>query len=428
MPIQVLQLLQPLLRLRKQRGHGKEGMYDQQVILKLVGRIYDAGLDPEQWPNFLTRLADVARGASAVIYMNVSFKASNVAAAIRLDPHYLSLYEKDYVKVNALTPRSLKVIPEGGVATRRLIVCSDEELFKMEYYSDFLRHLDVFHSLIGLIFHRESASSHIDVFRPRSAESFDDQDLDLLKTLMPHLRRALSLHQRISTLEGHQKASEDAIDRLPMGVIVQNSGGKIISMNWAARAILGQKDGLSVNGHGLKAFAKQEDQKLQAMIAEACQTSLGTGLGSGGAMSSSRPSLRRPYALLVSPLSLDYSLFGMREGKVAVFIADLDAQTEPLDEVLRSVFGLTRAESKVAALLAQGKSLGQACEELFVSCETGRTHLKRIFSKTETSRQGELIRLILKCPAPPPPSQSPWLRPGVGFISDGSSFCVETEE
>ena len=134
-------------------------MYDQQVILKLVGRIYDAGLDPEQWPNFLTRLADVARGASAVIYMNVSFKASNVAAAIRLDPHYLSLYEKDYVKVNALTPRSLKVIPEGGVATRRLIVCSDEELFKMQYYSDFLRHLDVFHSQIGLIFQRESIST-----------------------------------------------------------------------------------------------------------------------------------------------------------------------------------------------------------------------------------------------------------------------------
>jgi DNA-binding CsgD family transcriptional regulator len=407
-------------------------MYDQQVILELVGRIYDAGLDPEQWPSFLKRLADVARGTSAVIYMNVSFKASNVAAAIRLDPHYLSLYEKHYVKVNALTPRALKVIPEGGVTTR-LMVCSDEELFKMEYDNDFLRPLDVFHSLNGLIFHRESASSHIDVFRPKSAESFDDQDLDLLKTLLPHLRRALSVHQRISTLEGRQKASEDAIDRLPMGVIVQNSGGqnsggKVISMNWAARAILGQKDGLSVNGHGLKALTKQEDQKVQAMIAEACQTSLGTGLGSGGAMSISRPSLRRPYALLVSPLSLDYSLFGMREGKVAVFIADLDAQTEPLDEVLRSVFGLTRAESKVAALLAQGKSLQQACEELFVSCETGRTHLKRIFSKTETSRQGELIRLILKCPAPPPPSQSPWLRPGVGFISDGSSFCVETEE
>ncbi|MGH9427410.1 MAG: helix-turn-helix transcriptional regulator [Terriglobia bacterium] len=380
-------------------------MYNQQVILELVGRIYDAALDPGCWATFLTRLADVTQGTSAVIYMDVSFKASNVAAAIRLDPHYLSLYEQHYVKVNVLTPRSLKLISEGGVAMRQT-VCSDEEMLKTEYYNDFLRPLDVFHSMNGLILNREPAPSHIDVFRPRTAEAFDDEDLDLLKTLMPHLQRALSVHQRIATLEGHQKAAEEAIDQLPMGVILQDGRGKIISMNRAAQAILGQKDGLNVNGHGLQATSRQEDQQLRTMILEACQASLGVGFGSGGAMPISRPSLRRSYALLVSPLPHDHSLFGMREGTVAVFIADLETQNETLDEVLRSVFGLTRAESKIAALLAQGKSLEQACEGLFISCETGRTHLKRIFSKTETSRQGELIRLILKCPATPQPSGS----------------------
>jgi len=378
-------------------------MYDQQVVLELVGRIYAAALDPGSWPTFLTRLADVTQGTSAVIYMDVSFKTSNVAAAIRMDPHYLSLYEQHYVKVNVLTPRSLKVMPEGGVATRQN-VCSDEEMLKTEYYNDFLRPMDVFHSLNGVIFSRGSESSHIDVFRPRGAESFDDQDLDLLKALMPHLQRALLVHHRIATLEGHQKATENAIDRLPMGVILQNNRGKIVSINRAARTILDQKDGLSMNGHGLKAASRQEDQQLQSMISEACQASLGVGFGSGGAMPISRPSSRRSYALLVSPLPHDHSLFGMREGTVALFIADLDAQNETLDEVLRSIFGLTRAESKVAALLAQGKSLEQACEGLFISCETGRTHLKRIFSKTETNRQGELIRLLLKCPAPSRPS------------------------
>lgn len=378
-------------------------MYDQQVVLELVGRIYDAVLDPGRWPTFLTRLADVTHGTSAVIYMDVSFKTSNVAAAVRLDPHYLSLYEKHYVKVNVLTPRSIKLIPEGGVATRQT-VSSDEETLKMEYYNDFLRPMGVFHSLNGLIFSRGSESSHIDVFRPRGAESFDDQDLDLLKTLMPHLQRALLVHQRIATLEAKQRTTEDAIDRLPMGVVLQNSNGKIVSINRTARTILDQKDGLSVNGHGLGAATRQEDQRLRAMISDACQASLGVGLGSGGAMPISRPSLRRPYALLVSPLPHDHSLFGMREATVAVFVADLDAQNETLDEVLRSVFGLTRAESKIAELLAQGKSLERACEGLFISCETGRTHLKRIFSKTQTNRQGELIRLLLKCPAPPRPS------------------------
>jgi DNA-binding CsgD family transcriptional regulator len=43
----------------------------------------------------------------------------------------------------------------------------------------------------------------------------------------------------------------------------------------------------------------------------------------------------------------------------------------------------------------QGRSLDEASEELHVSISTVRTHLKRIFSKTGTSRQGELVKLLL---------------------------------
>jgi hypothetical protein len=37
-----------------------------EVVQELVGRIYDAVLEPDLWPSFLTDLADVLGGSSAV--------------------------------------------------------------------------------------------------------------------------------------------------------------------------------------------------------------------------------------------------------------------------------------------------------------------------------------------------------------------------
>ena len=64
-------------------------------------------------------------------------------------------------------------------------------------------------------------------------------------------------------------------------------------------------------------------------------------------------------------------------------------------EVLRRIYGLTRAESQVAMRVLNGDGLAPIAEELSVSLTTVRTHLQRIFDKTGTHRQAELVRLLL---------------------------------
>jgi len=65
------------------------------------------------------------------------------------------------------------------------------------------------------------------------------------------------------------------------------------------------------------------------------------------------------------------------------------------ERALSSVYGLTRGEAALAAKLVQGKSIEIASEELFISAHTARTHLKRIFMKTDTHRQPELVLRML---------------------------------
>lgn len=62
--------------------------------------------------------------------------------------------------------------------------------------------------------------------------------------------------------------------------------------------------------------------------------------------------------------------------------------------ILRALFDLSPAESRLAALLATGIDLAGAAAQTGVQISTARTHLERIFEKTGCHRQGELVLLL----------------------------------
>ena len=68
-------------------------------------------------------------------------------------------------------------------------------------------------------------------------------------------------------------------------------------------------------------------------------------------------------------------------------------------DILHRHFGLTPSEASLALHLVTGEPLRSAAAELHISYETARTQLKRIFSKTGTGRQAELVIVIVTaCP------------------------------
>ena len=69
-------------------------------------------------------------------------------------------------------------------------------------------------------------------------------------------------------------------------------------------------------------------------------------------------------------------------------------------EAFAKLYGLTGGELRVLLALTQGVSGKEAADMLGIGEPTVRTHLQRIFSKTGTSRQTELLQL-LQSSAPP---------------------------
>lgn len=100
-------------------------------------------------------------------------------------------------------------------------------------------------------------------------------------------------------------------------------------------------------------------------------------------------------SMLVEALLLPRELGALIGG--ARFILAVREVASPLTSRksrMRHSLGLTVTEADFADLLAQGMSVKEASERLCISIWTGRSHLRSIFQKTDTHRQGELIALL----------------------------------
>jgi DNA-binding CsgD family transcriptional regulator len=69
-------------------------------------------------------------------------------------------------------------------------------------------------------------------------------------------------------------------------------------------------------------------------------------------------------------------------------------------EAFAELYGLTAAECRVLQLVAEGHTPQEAADRLALSLATVKTHLQRVFAKTNTGRQADLVRLVAQVAAP----------------------------
>ena len=83
-----------------------------------------------------------------------------------------------------------------------------------------------------------------------------------------------------------------------------------------------------------------------------------------------------------------------------VFVQDPAATAPPPLRAFGLLHGLTAAEIRCLGEIALGRNVPEAAAALGVAQTTARTHPNRIFQKTGTASQAELVRLVASF-APP---------------------------
>ncbi len=179
------------------------------------------------------------------------------------------------------------------------------------------------------------------------------------------------------------------------GALLVAAGGQPQVANRTARAILQKKDGIALARTGLIADRASDTRLLHKLLQDAL-TSPECGEPKESPFAVERKTARSALIVRVIPGPGLECWNGPEQRTALLRLYDRDLGLVVDERALISLYGLTRGEAALTAKLVQGKSIEEAAEALFISPHTARTHLKRIFMKTDTHRQPELVvRMLL---------------------------------
>jgi DNA-binding CsgD family transcriptional regulator/PAS domain-containing protein len=270
------------------------------------------------------------------------------------------------------------------------------ELERTEFYNDLLLPYGMPHAAFGMLERGPSRVANLGIYRSHRAGPFEEHVLDLIRFLRPHIKRAYRLHSHLALSRSQRASLQSALDSLTMGVILLAPKGQVVTMNRAAERFLADNDGLQATREGLRAQRADESARLQQLVAEATTTSAVAGLRPAGVLTVSRQN-RPLLQLLISPVR-GFDVGEAHPVRAIVFVTDPARRVRTTHDTLRVLFGLTPAEYRLAMLLADGHGPPAIAEMVGVSRNTVKSHLASIYRKTNTSRQAQLVRLLLQLP------------------------------
>ena len=303
----------------------------------------------------------------------------------------VQIYFDRYVEVDPLRAPSFGA--KNGVVAADYDLCPWEEFERSIAFREFYAPPDCIHSMGGMILTTQTGQSMVTCQRGAEAGPFGEREKSILRPLMPHLKRAALLHGEMGSLRRQVSTFTSHLERYPYPFLLTDGKRRVLYSNAAAREILAEPDGLAFDNGRLAAASPRTDSALGKAMAE-----LASGHGaSPRRLEVPRPSRRKPYRLILLPIDDSRTLpLGVAVPAVSILIIDAASLSGPDPEVLRELFSLTPAEARVSAMLVLGQNAKEIAAESKTSVETARTHIKRVFSKTGTTRQSEFVFLVLR--------------------------------
>jgi DNA-binding CsgD family transcriptional regulator len=181
----------------------------------------------------------------------------------------------------------------------------------------------------------------------------------------------------------HTEALADVIDSLSAAVFLIGPGGAIVHANAQARAMLAANDVLRAVSGRLSAA----DPQVNAALGDALLAAMfGDTIGSIVLPLTSRDGTR--HVVQVLPLRAS------RRRAAAVFVARATFEGPSFPDVIGRAYRLTPAELRVLVAIVDVGGVPEVASALGIASSTVKTHLGRLFKKTGTSRQADLVKLV----------------------------------
>lgn len=368
------------------------------VVTQLVAGFYDASMDPKLWPEVLGKLRDAIHAdAGAVVSHDFDAGRGQLEHSVSIDAMFVTAYREFYSRQNVLLQRPECFAQPGVVVTGQQLIEANK-LMDTDFYRYWLRPQNLFHHLIGVLEVQGSQVTLLSYARARDKGAFWDDDKELMFRLLPQLRQGMRAGHTFRRVQDVERILLDILDVMPIGIAMLGCSGILLTANRTARDIIDAEDALYMGSGGLGLKLAAGRFRFRDFLAGSLGDVPSDPSGDLHTFSVPREG-RRPLTLLVMPVKDRTQRRSDRDPAAMLFIGDPERPVDIDPRQLVRMYGLSRAEARVAVLLAKGLRLEQSAQQLGLTYETVRKHLKQIFSKTGTDRQAELVRTLSGGPA-----------------------------
>jgi DNA-binding CsgD family transcriptional regulator len=221
-----------------------------------------------------------------------------------------------------------------------------------------------------------------------------------MELLSPHICRALLISDALDLQSIVATRLAETVDHLSTGVLLTEEKGRIAYMNGSAEAILKDSGALkSKDGHLVATRPHARDALSRALE----ESSAGRAPSTSGQHAIPLPD-EEGSGLIANVLPLQWrdgrNPLAALPGAAAVIIQNPAEGAPAPIEAIGLLYGLTAAERNVLEHVAASHSPQETADHLGVSVNTVKTHLQKIFAKTNTARQADLVSLVARSTAP----------------------------
>jgi DNA-binding CsgD family transcriptional regulator/PAS domain-containing protein len=368
-------------------------MTDRRLFSDFIAALYDCAIDPNLWSGALPMLVDYLDSRRAgVSSRNRKSIRPDFLIEFGFDPAVHEIYISKYAQ---MSPMRAACALFGVDEPVRIADMLDEDEFRQtRFYKEFYGPQDIGEPLTVKVIEDDNRTVHCTVYR---AQAYEQEDIDKLREICPHIRRVMTISDLIDRKTVERDCFAEVIDALAVAVILVDANGRISHTNPAANEFLARGNILRSVGGVLSASRSNSHHELRVATATPDLAARSVPLESGSGHS---------VVATILPLTSGFRQDCGRDfpATAAVFVHDHHPADQGASAAVAALFGLTGAESRVLSAMLEGRTIAQTAEQFGISLNTARTHLQRLFSKTNTNRQSDLIRLAGK--ALPPVRQS----------------------
>lgn len=356
-----------------------------------VAAIYDSAVDPDLWPIALELVAGLIGGQTASIGISDAMTRETLIRTTWGVPEpFLSNYSH-YVASMPFYEAYARMSVEEAKAGSSMY---DMDAFRRsEFYEKWAKPQGLQDVAALCIMNDSRRFGLFGVNTGDDRPLVGPRDLDVIRLLTPHIRRAASISDLLDISALSARQMEAALDVLDTGILLVDANLKVLHANEAGVAALECGKGLATHSGRLTAQWPKTLEAIEAAVARAARSDLA--MGRSG-FSVPAPEDGHPTIILhVLPVCHSPARRELASAATAaIFVSSTTSATTALVDALAALYDLSRAESITLTHIANGQTQSQTAAKLGVSDSTVKTHLSKVFKKTETSRQPELARLV----------------------------------